>query len=137
MPEGGRPTRVSEEFREILAEEIPKLKDPRIGFVTVTGVAVTPDLRLARVFYTSLGDDRARRATAAALRSARGHLRQVIGRQVRMKVLPDLQFESDEVPASAGRVEELLRELHGGAEDPRTEREGASVHPPGDEEEGA
>ena len=61
MPEGSRPSRVSEEFREILAEEIPKLKDPRVGFVTVTGVTVTPDLRLARVFYTTMGDDRARR----------------------------------------------------------------------------
>jgi ribosome-binding factor A len=112
MPEGGRPSRVSEEFREILAEEIPKLKDPRVGFVTVTGVTVTPDLRLARVFYTSMGDERARRATAAALSSARGHLRKVIGRQVRMKVLPDLRFEPDEVPASADRIEELLKELH-------------------------
>jgi ribosome-binding factor A len=117
MPEGGRPSRVSEEFREILAEEIPKLKDPRIGFVTVTGVTVTPDLRLARVFYTSMGDDRARRATAAALTSARGHLRQVIGRQVRMKVLPDLRFEPDEVPASAERIEELLRDLHRGQDE--------------------
>ena len=112
MPDGGRPGRVSEEFREILAEEIPKLKDPRVGFVTVTGVTVTPDLHLARVFYTTMGDDRDRRATAAALSSARGHLRQVIGRQVRMKVLPDLRFEPDDMPASADRVEELLRELH-------------------------
>ena len=137
MPEGGRPSRVSEEFREILAEEIPKLKDPRIGFVTVTGVSVTPDLRMARVFYTSMGDDRARRATAAALRSARGHLRRVIGQQVRMKVLPDLSFEPDEVPGSADRIEELLRELHerdGGPGDPRSEGERASARPP--EEEG-
>ena len=77
MPEGSRPNRVSEEFREILAEEIPKLKDPRVGFVTVLGVSVTPDLRLARVFYTTFGDERAHRATAAALASARGHLRRV------------------------------------------------------------
>jgi ribosome-binding factor A len=112
VPEGSRPSRVSEELREILAEEIPKLKDPRIGFVTVTGVTVTPDLRLARVSYTTMGDDRVRRATAAALASARGHLRQVIGHQVRMKVLPDLRFEPDETPASADRIEQLLRELH-------------------------
>ncbi|HET8526017.1 MAG TPA: 30S ribosome-binding factor RbfA [Actinomycetota bacterium] len=130
MTEGGRPSRVSEEFREILAEEIPKLKDPRVGFVTVTGVTVTPDLRLARVFYTSMGDERARRATAAALSSARGHLRQVVGRQVRMKVLPDLRFEPDEVPASADRIDELLNELHGGAGDSRSERERASGSPP-------
>ena len=112
MTEGGRPSRVSEELREILAEEILKLKDPRVGFVTVTGVRVTADLRLARVSYTSLGDERARRATAAALRSARGHLRQVIGRQVRMKVLPDLRFEEDETGATDDRIEELLREAN-------------------------
>jgi len=112
VTEGGRPSRVSEEFREILAEEILKLKDPRVGFVTVTGVRVTADLRLARVSYTSLGDERARRATAAALRSARGHLRQVIGRQVRMKVLPDLRFEEDETGATDDRIEELLREAN-------------------------
>ena len=109
---GGRTNRVSEELREILAEEIPKLKDPRVGFVTVTGVNITPDLRLARVFYTALGDDRARRATAAALRSARGHLRQVIGHEVRMKVLPDLRFEEDVAIERGDRIEELLRELN-------------------------
>jgi len=112
--EGGRPDRVSEEFREILAEEIMKLKDPRVGFVTVTGVRVAPDLRLARVSYTSFGDDRARRATAAALRSARGHLRQAIGRQVRMKVLPDLRFEEDETGETSARIEELLRDAKHG-----------------------
>jgi ribosome-binding factor A len=112
VSEGGRPSRVSEEFREILAEEILKLKDPRVGFVTVTGVRVTRDLRLARVSYTSFGDERARRATAAALRSARGHLRRVIGRQVRMKVLPDLRFEEDETVATDDRIEELLREAN-------------------------
>jgi ribosome-binding factor A len=114
MPEGSRTSRVSEEFREILAEEIPKLKDPRVGFVTVTGVRVTPDLRKARISYTSLGDERARRATAAALRSARGHLRRVIGRQVRMKVLPELEFEEDVTLETADRIESVLRQIHEG-----------------------
>jgi ribosome-binding factor A len=112
MPEGSRPSRVSEEFREILAEEIPKLKDPRVGFVTVTGVSVTADLRKAHVRYTALGDESARRATAAALRSARGHLRRVIGHQVRLKVLPDIVFEEDDSIEHAGRIDALLRELH-------------------------
>jgi ribosome-binding factor A len=111
MTGGARPSRVSEEFREILAEEIPRLKDPRIGFVTVVGVRVTPDLRRARVFYTTMGDERARRATAAALRSARGHLRKVIGDQVRMKVLPDLEFEEDESVQTADRIEQLLQQV--------------------------
>jgi ribosome-binding factor A len=112
MTEGTRPGRVSEEFREILAEEIPKLKDPRIGFVTVTHVRVTPDLRLARVFYTALGDEKVRKATAAGLRSARAHLRQVIGGQVRIKTLPDLQFEEDRSIEAADRIDRLIRGLH-------------------------
>ncbi len=114
MPQGPRTSRVSEEFREILAEEIPKLKDPRVGFVTVTGVKVTPDLRRAVVFYTAMGDERARRATAAGLRSARAHLRQELGHQVRLKVLPDLEFEEDATIETADRIEQLIRELHGG-----------------------
>lgn len=117
MTEGVRPTRVSEEFREILAEEIPRLKDPRIGFVTVISVTVTPDLRHARVSYTSMGEEAEKRATAAALRSARGHLRRVIGRQVRLKVLPDLEFEEDVSVRTAGRIDELLQGLHRDEED--------------------
>ncbi len=112
MTEGTRPSRVQEEFREILAEEIPKLKDPRVGFVTVTGVRVTADLRHATVFYTAMGDERDRRATAAGLRSARAHLRQVLGHQVRMKTLPDLEFEEDQTIETADRIEHLLQRLH-------------------------
>jgi ribosome-binding factor A len=117
MPDGARTNRVAEEFREILGEEIPKLKDPRIGFVTVVGVRVTPDLRHARVLYTAMGDESARRATAAALRSARGHLRQVIGHQVRLKVLPDLEFEEDTTIESADRIERLIDQLRRGGRD--------------------
>jgi ribosome-binding factor A len=102
---------VSEEFREILAEEIPKLKDPRVGFVTVTAVRVTPDLRTARVYYTVLGEDPEKNATAAGLRSASGHLRRVLGDQVRLKFLPDLVFEEDDTNERADRVDELLRKI--------------------------
>jgi len=114
---GVRPTRVSEEFREILAEEIPRLKDPRVGFVTVIAVTVTPDLRHARVSYSTMGEEKEKRATAAALRSARGHLRRVIGRQVRLKVLPDLEFQEDETTRTADRIDELLHRLHRDEED--------------------
>jgi ribosome-binding factor A len=109
-----RPDRVGEEFREILAEEIPKLKDPRVGFVTVTGVHMTPDLRRAVIYYTVLGEEAERRATAAGLRSATGHLRQVLGREVRLKFLPELTFEQDESSARAERVDELLRRIKEG-----------------------
>ena len=110
MTEGTRPSRVSEEFREVLAEEIPKLKDPRIGFVTVTSVRVTPDLRKAQVLYSVLGDEEAKRATSAALDSARPHLRSVVGRQVRLKFLPDLDFEEDDSFDRLQRIDQLLKE---------------------------
>ena len=110
MPEAKRPDRVGEEFREVLAEEIPRLKDPRVGFVTVTGVNVSPDLRRAIVFYTALGEDADRRATRAGLVSAKGRLRRVLGAQVRLKFLPDLEFREDESMERGGRIEELLRD---------------------------
>jgi ribosome-binding factor A len=113
MTESKRPDRVSEEFREVLAEEIPRLKDPRVGFVTVTGVDVTPDLRRAIVYYTVLGEEEDRRSTRAGLRSARGHLRQVLGEQVRLKFLPELEFEEDDTRERVDRVEELLRKIKG------------------------
>lgn len=110
--------RVGEEFREILAQEIPKLKDPRVGFVTIVGVKVSPDLRHAWVSYTSLGDDRAKAGTRAALRSAGPHLRRVVGRQVRLKYLPDLEFEEDMSYERGQRIDELIAGLHRDEEDP-------------------
>jgi ribosome-binding factor A len=112
MSQGPRTQRVGEEFREIIAEEIQKLKDPRVGFVTVTGVKVSPDLHHAWIAYTCLGSDRERAATRAALRSARPHLRQALGRQVRMKYLPELVFEEDTTYEQGERIDHLIAELH-------------------------
>jgi len=112
-----RPERVAEAFKEILAAEIPRLKDPRVGFVTVTGVDVTPDLRRAHVYYTVLGEEPDHRATRAALRSARGHLRRALGGQLRLKYLPELLFEEDAAAARGERVEEILRTLRAERED--------------------
>src|ERR1700726_2088586 len=104
--------RVSEGLREILALEIQRLKDPRLGFVTVTGVRVTPDLRKARVFYTVLGEEKDHKATRAALRSARPRLRTVVGHEIRMKVTPELEFEEDAAGAHGGRIEEIIARIH-------------------------
>lgn len=112
MTQGARTDRVGEEFREILAQEIPKLKDPRVGFVTVVGVRVSPDLRHAWVAYTSLGDERAKAGTRAALGSARSHLRSVIGRQVRLKYLPELEFTEDTTYEKARHIDELIAGAH-------------------------
>jgi ribosome-binding factor A len=112
MPQGARIERVSEEFREILAEEIPKLKDPRVGFVTVTGVRVSHDLHVAWVFYTALGDDKAKAASRAALRSATKHLRRELGRQVRLKVTPELRFEEDDSATTGERIDAIIEQIH-------------------------
>jgi ribosome-binding factor A len=118
MPQGGRTERVGEEFREVLAEEIQKLKDPRIGFVTVTGVRVAPDLRHAWVYYTVYGDERSRAGSRAALRSATPHLRSALGKQVRLKFLPELEFEEDLTFEQARRIDELLEQLHASDREP-------------------
>jgi len=112
MTQGARIDRVGEEFREILAEEILKLKDPRVGFVTVTSVKVSPDMHHAWIAYTCLGSDKERAATRAALRSARPHLRSELGRQVRMKYLPELEFEEDTTYEHGERIDHLIAELH-------------------------
>ena len=119
MPQGARTDRVSEEFREILAEAIHGLKDPRVGFVTVTGVKVSHDLRVAWVYYTVLGDEKAKAGTRAALRSATPHLRRELGRQIHLKVTPELRFELDELPETGERVDALLEQAR------RQERDGA------------
>src|SRR5436190_13796414 len=111
MTGGTKPERVAEEFREILAKEIPRLKDPRLGFITVTHVDVSPDLRRATVFYTVLGGDKDQRSTRAGLRSATRHLRAELGHQVRLKFTPELDFEEDLGPGQVERVAELLRQV--------------------------
>src|SRR5947208_6698516 len=124
MAEKVRPERVAEEFREILAEEIPRLKDPRVGFVTVTRVEIGSDLRRATVYYTVMGENRDHRRTAAGLTSARSHLRQTLGQQVRLKFTPELEFEEDVGLAQLERVTELLRQIgtsHQGSDGEGTE----------------
>ena len=107
-----RTERVGEECREVIAEEVQRLKDPRVGFVTITGGKVSPDLRTARVYYTSFGDEGARAGTRAALRSAKPHLRAVLGREVRLKFLPDLEFEEDESMEAGRRIDQVLERIH-------------------------
>jgi ribosome-binding factor A len=111
MSGGARPDRVAEEFREVLAEEIPRLKDPRVGFVTVTRVDVSADLRKATVYYTVYGKDKDHRRTRAGLDSAKPHLRGVLGHQVRLKFTPQIEFQEDVGLTQVERVNELLRQI--------------------------
>ncbi len=106
--------RVNELLREVIAEECRTLKDPRIGFLTVTGVSVSPDLRNAEVYYTVMGTDEAADETAQALAGASARVRAAVGRQVRLKYIPKLRFLPDPAIAHARRIESLLREIQPG-----------------------
>jgi ribosome-binding factor A len=111
MP-GARMRRVNEAVREVVSAHIAgDLKDPRIGFVTVTGVETSPDLRSARVYVSVLGDDTQREDALAGLDSARGFLQAQVGNEVRMKRTPTLQFVNDESIERGMRMERLLSDL--------------------------
>ena len=108
MP-GGRMRRVDEAVREVLSDAISKdLKDPRVGFVTVTAVKTSPDLRHARVYVSVLGSEGERVATLEGLRSAHGFLQGVIASQLTLKHTPALVFEYDETVARAARLSKLM-----------------------------
>src|ERR687896_2359793 len=107
-----RTEKVQKLAREVLAESIRALKDPRIGFVTVTAVRISADLRHARVFVSVLGSDDEQRATMAGLESAKSHLRSHLGRQMRVEYPSELIFEPDHSPEEAQRMEELFRRIH-------------------------
>ena len=107
-----RTEKVQELAREVLGEAITALKDPRIGFATVTAVRISPDLRLARVYVSVLGSEDERKATMEGLHSAAPHLRAELGGQVRLKYLPELIFELDTGAEEAERLESLLKKIH-------------------------
>jgi ribosome-binding factor A len=108
-----RMRRVNELLREVIADEVAILKDPGLGFVTITGVDTSPDLRAARVYYSVIGDDEQRDATAAALKRASSRIRAVIGEQVRLKYVPKVDFEFDESIERGIRMEALFRDMGG------------------------
>ena len=97
--------------KEISALLLRGLNDPRIGFVTITGVEVTPDMHLARVFYTVIGDEAVRRNCAAGLKSATPFIRQQLGRQLQMRYTPDLLFQYDASIDYGIRIDNLLRDI--------------------------
>jgi ribosome-binding factor A len=106
-----RMRRVNEAVREVLSGAITtELKDPRVGFVTVTAVETTPDLRHARVFVSVLGNPGEQRRTLEALDSAHGFLQRRVGSELRMKNTPQLQFVYDDTPERGMRISQLLEE---------------------------
>lgn len=108
-----RSNRVAEQMKKELGEIISrKIKDPKVGFVTVTDVAVTGDLQQATVYITSLGNDRERADTLKALEKAAGFIRTEIGSRIRLRRTPEIMFEFDSSIEYGNKIDALLRGLH-------------------------
>ena len=103
--------RVNEAVRQVLSEAVGELKDPRIGFVTVTGVETSPDLRHARVYISVFGSEENRSASLAGLEAAHGVLQGRLARELRMKRTPQLAFEYDPTVERGVRMTQLIDEL--------------------------
>jgi ribosome-binding factor A len=108
----GRMRRVNQALREVLSEGIGALKDPRIGFVTVTGVDASPDLRQATVYVSVLGSEEKREETIAGLRSSHGVLQSRVNRELRLKRTPQLTFQYDPTVERGVRLSRLIDELN-------------------------
>jgi ribosome-binding factor A len=110
MSDTARARKLADRIRVVVAETLERrIKDPRLGFITITDARVTGDLHDATVFYTVFGDDEERAATAAALESAKGVLRSEVGRQTGVRFTPTLTFVLDAVPDTATHIDDLLR----------------------------
>ena len=107
-----RSTKVGEQMKKELGDIITrKLKDPRVGFVTVTDVEVTGDLSMATVYITVLGDEEQQASTLKGLEKAKGFIRSEIGKRIRLRIVPEITFAMDESIAYGNRIESLLSEL--------------------------
>ena len=127
-----RPDRVGDQIRQEISDLLSRgaVHDPGIGFITLTRVKVSPDLQLARVYYTSMGDPKARRETEKALERATPFLRRQVGSRLSLRRVPELQFRFDESIGHQDRIEQILRDLH---EEDAQRQEAASGGPSGTE----
>jgi ribosome-binding factor A len=122
-----RARRLADRIQQIVATMLDtRVKDPRLGFITITEVRVTGDLQHATIFYTVFGDDEDRVGTAAALTSATGMLRREVGRQTGVRLTPTLEFVEDALPENARTIEDLLVQARTRDADLARQQEGAS-----------
>ena len=113
MSQSHRSQKVADRIKVVVAGLLEgKIKDPRLGFVTITDTRVTGDLQHASVFYTVLGDEAQREATAQALNSAKGVIRSAVGRDLGTRITPSIEFFPDGLPESALALESLLETVH-------------------------
>ena len=113
MAQGYRPDRVGDQIRKELSELLARgeVHDPGIGFITLTRVQVSGDLQHAHVYYTTLGDPKARQETATALERATPFFRRQIGARVRLRRVPDIEFRFDDTIEHQDRIEQILNDL--------------------------
>lgn len=110
--DAARARKLADRIKVVVAETLEmRVKDPRLGFITITDARVTNDLQQATVFYTVFGDETQKADTAAALESARGVLRSEVGRQTGVRHTPTLAFVADAVPENAAHIEDLLAKV--------------------------
>jgi len=110
--ESQRSNRVADQIhKEVSALLIKGLKDPRVGFVTITAVEVTPDMHLARIYFSVMGSESDRKNTEKGLKSSAPYLRRELGKRLRMRYVPDLLFQFDHSLAYGNRIDSLLRQI--------------------------
>ncbi|MET7766427.1 30S ribosome-binding factor RbfA [Streptomyces sp. NPDC005393] len=127
MTDTARARKLADRIRVVVAETLQRrIKDPRLGYVTITDTRITGDLREATVFYTVFGDDEERAASAAALESAKGVLRSEVGRQTGVRFTPTLTFVPDALPDNARTIDDLLAKAKAADEQVREASSGAA-----------
>ncbi|RKT17875.1 ribosome-binding factor A [Streptomyces sp. 1114.5] len=127
MTDTARARKLADRIQVVVAQTLERrIKDPRLGFVTITDTRVTGDLREATVFYTVFGDETERQATAAALESAKGVLRSEVGKQTGVRHTPSLTFVADALPENARNIDDLLDRARLSDAEVRTQAAGAT-----------
>ncbi len=113
MSDFSRVDRLRKQIRDVVSEIIQRrVKDPNIGIVTITDVELTGDLREAKVFYSTLGDEETQRSTGRALKKALGFIQSSLARELRIRKAPIIQFKEDRSAERATRIQELLEQIH-------------------------
>ncbi len=135
MAQGFRPDRIADQIRQEVSALLSRgdVHDPGIGFITLTRVTITADLQLARVYYTSMGDEKARKETVRALERALPFIRRVVGGRLGLRRGPELEFRVDQSVEHQDRIERIIHELHEHPPQPLTPTSGDPADEPSDD----
>ncbi|KAB1643602.1 30S ribosome-binding factor RbfA [Gulosibacter chungangensis] len=125
MTDNGRAARLADRIKVLVAKILERgIRDPRLGFVTLTDVRVTGDLQHATIFYTVYGTDEERKSSAVALKRATGRIRSEVGKNLNIRLVPTIEFVHDALPENAAHLEDLLAKAKAQDEQVAKEREG-------------